>query len=77
VGKAVTAPDGTELEVEWDDGAQMWGCWPADRPDRGVCAEDRFLEGALADALDFDVAHDELPAWLAVFAEHVRASVPR
>ena len=74
---AITAPNGSLLRVEWDDGAQLWICSPADQPDRLVAVEDRFLEGALAEALDFDVAHDQLPAWLLMFADHVRAGVPR
>lgn len=74
MGEAVTAPNGTALTVRWDEPAQLWSCPPADRPDRQIGAEDQFLEGALAEALDFDVAHDELPAWLPAFAEQVRRS---
>jgi hypothetical protein len=74
MGEAVTAPNGTALMVRWDERAQLWVCSPSDRPDYAISAEDRFLEGALAEALDFDVAHDELPAWLRAFAEQVRGS---
>lgn len=77
MGARIAAPDGTALGIEWDDGAQAWVCWPADEPELRVAAEDRFLEGALAEALGFEVAHDDLPGWLPAFAEHVRASCPR
>jgi hypothetical protein len=43
MGEAFTAPNGTALQVEWDAGAQLWICSPADQPDRRVSAEDRFL----------------------------------
>jgi hypothetical protein len=35
---------------------------------------DRFLEGALADALGYNADDEDLPSWLSAFADEVRTS---
>ena len=68
-------PDGDTICVQPD--GDMFVIWPENQPDRWVASSREFFAVNVAEAVGYDVAHDDLPAWIESFGQEVLAELDR